>query len=84
MMKLFDFGTNKKPKPLPTDTGRFRVFKYDEKDEVVDASPLIFPMRGLAEQFARDHVDPKFDPFVASEGKKESARGNQEGENPYS
>lgn len=73
----------KKPK-LPTDTGEFMVFKYDENDDVVEASSLIFPLRGQAEQFMRDNVDPKTDPFVASASKKEAqTNGNQEGENPY-
>lgn len=81
-MKRFDFGKKKAPK-LPTDTGEFMVFRFDENDDVVEASPLVFTMRGLAEQYARDKVDPKFDPFVASASKKESKNGNQEGENPY-
>lgn len=81
-MKLLNFGTKKTAK-LPTDTGDFMVFRYDDNDEVVEASPLVFPMRGLAEQYARDNVDPALDPFVASASKKESKNGNQEGENPY-
>lgn len=72
-----------KPKRLPTDAGEFMVFKYDENDEIVEASPVIFPLRGLAEQHMRDNVDPSTDPFVASRAKKESKHGNQEGENPY-
>jgi hypothetical protein len=73
----------KKPK-LPTDLGEFRVFHYDEKDDVVEASSLIFPTRGAAEQFMRDNVNPALDPYVASASKKEAkTNGNQEGENPY-
>ncbi|MDW9491738.1 hypothetical protein [Sinorhizobium meliloti] len=72
-----------KPKHLPTEVGEFMVFKYDDKDEVVEASPMIFPLRGLAVQYMRDHVDPKTDPFVASRSKKESKNGNQKGEDAY-
>lgn len=72
-----------KPRRLPTDEGDFMVFKYDEDDEIVEASPMIFPMRGLAEQYMRDNVDPSTDPFVAPRSKKESKHGNQESENPY-
>ncbi|MDW9531942.1 hypothetical protein RWE87_13750 [Sinorhizobium meliloti] len=72
-----------KPKHLPTEVGEFMVFKYDENDEIKEASPLVFPLRGLAEQYMRDNVDPRTDPFVASESKKESRNGNQEGEDAY-
>ncbi|MBB5276290.1 hypothetical protein HNR26_002342 [Rhizobium rosettiformans] len=68
-----------KPKHLPSEVGEFKVFKYDDKDELIEASSLIFPLRGLAEQFMRDHVDPSTDPFVAPMRQKESTNGNQEG-----
>lgn len=70
----------KKPK-LPTDTGEFMVFKYDQNDDIVEASSLIFPTRGAAQAFMRDNVDPATDPFIAAASKKEaSTNGNQEGE----
>lgn len=82
-MQLLNFGKKPKAARLPTDTGEFMVFFYDENDEVVEASPLVFTMRGLAEQYLRDNVDPALDPFVAAASKKESNNGNQKGENPY-
>lgn len=73
-----------KPK-LPTDTGEFMVFNYDENDEVVEATNLIFPTRGAAEQYLRNNVNPALDPFVASASKKEAKKnGDQEGEDPFS
>ena len=71
-----------KPKNLPTEVGEFSVFKYDDQDEIVLASPVIFPLRGLAEQFLAS-VDPMTDPFVGRRKEEESKNGNQKGEDPY-
>ncbi|MEQ8308078.1 MAG: hypothetical protein RIA09_16205 [Hoeflea sp.] len=69
-------------KKLPTDVGQFKVLNYDENDETQEATGLIFPTRGAAEQYMDNYVDPRTDPFVAEE-KESKKNGNQEGKDPY-
>jgi imidazoleglycerol phosphate synthase glutamine amidotransferase subunit HisH len=71
-----------KKQKLPTDAGRFQVLNYDADDELQEASKLIFPTRGAAQQYMDNHVDPRTDPFIAEE-KESKTNGNQKGKDAH-
>ena len=80
-MNIYELFRRQKKRPqLPTDVGEFVVFHYDENDEQVEATRIIFGTRGGAIRYMEDHVDPATDPFVAE--KKEKIDGNQKSKNP--
>ena len=45
--------------------GEFRVYHYDENDDFKLASNLVFMTRASAEEYMKNNVDPKTDPYIA-------------------
>lgn len=45
--------------------GEFRVYHYDENDDFKLATNIVFTTRISAEEYMRNNVDPKTDPYIA-------------------
>lgn len=45
--------------------GEFRVYHYDENDDFKLATNIVFTTRVSAEEYMRNNVDPKTDPYIA-------------------
>ncbi len=45
--------------------GEFRIYQYDENDDFKLATNIVFTTRVSAEEYMRNNVDPKTDPYIA-------------------
>lgn len=45
--------------------GEFRVYQYDDNDEPILASKVIFTSKADAIEYIQNHCDPKRDPYFA-------------------
>lgn len=45
--------------------GEFRVYHYDENDDPKLATKIVFMTKETAEEYLKNHVDPKTDPYIA-------------------
>ena len=45
--------------------GEFRIYQCDENDDFKLATNIVFTTRVSAEEYMRNNVDPKTDPYIA-------------------